>query len=556
MLWNVLLLTTNSEGYLTKAGQLAEEDPGLLRDAASSATLRGRVRLNRLIADAVYVHSQLAFARGQPDEALALAKRCVRLNYRAWSGLERRMASTNKAMQPGSHEIDHSGLNESFSMLSVSACHAPIIMSSTHDSLRGPPFWTLVPSIYRGLALLSRLFVHQGMFLEAVYYTEQAQRVVDAVGTVAWIAQNLASNGDHWTRCGHLQKGEDILINAQELSLRTTNGRDTVILHSQVANLHKTRASWDEEAKASRLANKVLKELTTTSLVESLDRLPSAVSGLEDEMTKLALTSDRLSCVVTKKRQARNSPKDRIRSQNATLEKAGHNARILTSQCTALMRLKGDILRQHGLSMILQQKVEDARLMLAEAEELPKYRHGYIQQRLGVAQQLLLQALKDLAVDAVFCVLPDSTISFPAVTNPSSGKERQLCGWTPGKACKPSPPRKTTTKPGIRKTAKFKTPIVEDFRDVLCQARDSVSEVQTMAVQMSSTNTLHLVSDVLKTLLMLLSAASSATAKNTVHPYFANYSTGTITLNYLCNVTSDSHCSRDREDRRFAARAV
>lgn len=525
-----------SEAYLTKACILAEEHPELLRDAASSATIRGRLRLNRLIADAAYLHSQLAFARGQPDEALALAKRCVRLNYRAWSGLERQVASANKATQPDSHELDHSGLNESFSMLSVSACHAPAVMSSTHDSLRSPPFWSLVPTIYRGLALLSRLFVHQGMFLEAVYYTEQAQKIVDAVGAVPWIAQSLALNGAHWTRFGDLGKGETFLLQARDLSLRIDSGREPAIVYTHLANLHKIRRCWDEESSNYRLAGKVLSELTTTGCVESLEQASPAVSRLEEQMTKLALGGDRPSGVATKKRQVQKPARDGIQHRRATLEKPAAIAQDFASQCVPLLRLRGDLLRQHAFSMILQRKMEDATLMLAEADELPKSQHGYIQQHLGTAKQLLVHALKDMSVDAVFCVLPDSTISFPAVTSAFSNKERQVYGRSPVKANKSSPPRKTAVKPGPRKTARAKTPILEDFKNVLCQARDSVSDIQTMAVQMSSTNTLHVISSVLRTVLMLLSAASAATAKSVVNPYFATYSTGRTTSSQLTRI--------------------
>lgn len=528
------MLTRSSEAYLTKAGQLAAEDPVSLKYSASSATLRGRVRLNRLIADAAYVHSQLAFARGQPDEALALAKRCVRLNYRAWSGLERQAANAIKPMHLDSQDLDHSGLNESFSMLAVSACHAPPIMSSTHQSLRSPTFWTLVPTLYRGLALLSQLFLHQGMFLEAVYYTEQAQRVVDAVGALPWKAQILALGGEYWTRCGHLQKGDDLLAQARELSSsEKPKDRGTAILCTQLANLYQARGNWDEGTSAYKLAGKVLRELTTTHYVESLEHVSPAVSVLAEQMTKLVLGSDQPSGAAIKKRQVRNPIHGPIQSQSASLEKPGPHARSFVSQCPTLLRLRGDVLRQHALSLILQQKIEDAALLLAEADELPKTQHGNIQQHLGTAKQMLLQVLKDLSVDAVFCVLPDSTISFPAVTSTSSSKERQVSGRTPAKASKSSPPRKMTTKQGLRKTAKAKTPNLEDFRDVLCQARDIVSEVQAMAVQMSSTHTLHVMSNVLRKVLILLSAASSATAKSAVNPYVATYSTGMVPYSHL-----------------------
>ncbi len=527
--FNFTLLMFNSEDYLTRASHAAEVDPELMKNADSSATLRGRVRLNRLIADAAYVYSLLAFSEGHPETALASAKRCVRLNYRAWSGLELQTRNRTKPTHIDPNDNEVSGLSEGFSALTVSACSAPSIMSSTHESLKSPPFWSLVPSIYRGLALLSKLFAHQGMFLETIYYTEQTQRAVDAVRAGPWMAHNLAVSGDHWTRSGNLRKGHDILDQAQDLTLRMENTRNTATFHCHLANLHRVQCRWDEEAEAYKFADKVLKGLSATGFIEQLQHLSPVVQGLEDRTAKLALQDDQPSQKPAVKRQIRQRTKDNAKSRDEDPDIPASKSHSSANECSALLRVRGDILRQHACAMIFRQKLEDATAMLVEAEELPKSLQGLIQQRLGTAKQLLLHGLKIMSADAVFCVLPESTISFPAVAIAPRSKEKQIGERSPTRVFRSSPPRRQNTKPVPRKSGRLKTPIVEDYVDILCQARESISEVQMMAVQMCSSNTLHVISNVHSSILMLLSAACSK-AKTSINPYFATYSRGLITL--------------------------
>ncbi|KAI9875970.1 MAG: hypothetical protein M1830_007652, partial [Pleopsidium flavum] len=527
------------ECYLTRARHAAEDDPEMMKNAGSSATLRGRIRLNRLIADAAYVYSLLAFSEGHPETALASAKRCVRLYYRAWSGLELQTSNRTKSTQMDSNGNDLSGLSESFSILAVSACSVPPIMSSTHESLKSPSFWSLVPSVYRGLTLLSKLFAHQGMFLETIHYTEQTQRVVDAVRAGPWMAHNLAVSGDYWTRGENLQKGHDILDQAQDLTLQMPSTRDTATFYCHLANLHRMRCRWDDEAEAYESADKVLRGLTATGFVEQLQYTLPAVQGLEARMAKLALQDEQSCPEPAVKRQVRQRTKDPKKGRDQDPEVLLLKSQSSASECSTLLRVKGDILRQHACAMILRQKLEDATSILMVADGFPKSQQGLIQQRLGTAKQLLLHGLKSMSADAVFCILPESSISFPAVAIGSKSKERQIGERSPTRVYRLSPPRRPNTKSGGRKSGRPKTPVTEDFVDFLYQARETLAEVQIMAVQMCSSNTLHVISNVVSSILMLLSASCSAKAKNSINPYSAVHSRGLNSLSLASVAEAD-----------------
>ncbi len=524
------MLIASSEEYLRQASQEAPADPEMLKNADSSATLRGRVGLNRIMADAVYVYSQLALAQGYPEKALALGKRCMRLNYRAWAGLECHLLNTNKPVETNQIEQDHSGLTETVSVLTISNTRGPPIMSLTHELLTSLPFWPLVPAIYRGMTLLSRLFAHQGMFQETIYYMEQADKVLNAVKTIPWMVESLAMRGGYLARGGCLQKGQDILAQAQILSQQIDNSRVLVTLQYQLAVIRNLESEWDQEADAYSRAENLLKDLCENSFAECSEWLSPSLPSLEGKMTQLSLRDSQSPTAQTTKRPVRSLVKGCTKVQAKTSERFPTSSRGFTTQCSPLLRLRGDVLRQKAYSMLLQHKLGDAASLLAEAEELPKTHDGHMQQRLRGAKQLLLRALNDMSADPVFCVLPESTISFPAVATISRGKERQGGDRIPAKGYKASPPRTRTLKPGLRKIVRSRSPVIDDFVDILTQARDQLSEIQTRAIQTGSTNTLHLISNAFCTVLMLLSAACKTTGKIAINPYFVTYSTGMLDI--------------------------
>jgi separase len=52
-----------------------------------------------------------------------------------------------------------------------------LVVSNTHDALGGADFWFVVPALYRGLMQHSLVFANQGLFQEAIYVAEQAEKV-------------------------------------------------------------------------------------------------------------------------------------------------------------------------------------------------------------------------------------------------------------------------------------------------------------------------------------------------------------------------------------------
>jgi separase len=172
--------------------------------------------------------------------------------------------------------------------------------------------------------------------------------------------------------------------------------------------------------------------------------------------------------------------------------------------------------------MMLQSKSELAASLLSDARSLPTGHHDIVQQRLSDAKFLLLQAIDEMSADAVFCILQDSTISFPSVANGPRSADKNLLDRSPGRQIRLSP----------RKPPKPRLSAAADFVDILRQARDSISEVLATAIQQCSTPTIHTISSVLSGIAMLLSAASPVKGKGFAHPHLATYSMGKLMFAY------------------------
>jgi separase len=155
---------------MANAQSTALADRHFMDLAKPTTTLSGRIRFNRILADASYVHSLLATATGSYKEAARHARQCVTLNRRIWAALESR-ANAKKTTADDTESDAEGSSRAAFDPLSSlrNDKGMPLIMSVTHDALGGPDFWSLVPVLYRALMQQSQIFAHQGLLHEAIY---------------------------------------------------------------------------------------------------------------------------------------------------------------------------------------------------------------------------------------------------------------------------------------------------------------------------------------------------------------------------------------------------
>ena len=503
-----------------------ETNPDLRKRYEPTASISMRVEANRLLADAWNVSSRLAFESGYWSEAISHAKKCVKLNYRAWAGLENRSQKPFPKPSAVSSDSESDSLVEGLSSLTVSQKQQPVvIMSTTHGALNGPRFWSLVPSLARGLQNLSELFSRLGLFQEALYYSDQAHKVFEAVDAQYHIAENLAYTGHLYIRSAQIDKASDALTQAKQTGIDGAANKAQVQLHCLQGQLHRSQGKLEDEKYEYSEAERALDVLTHTSFIRGLDTPDAPSSSLETRMALLSM--DHTSPKKTNKPQLGRKPP----SKTGRSEKEKHDnvwrqqPSSAQSECSELSGIRGNVLRCRAAVEVLQRKFETASVLLAQAELFSTNTQSLIQQRIGLSNQLLHESLEEMSRDAVFCVVEESTISFPSVATSSRKNQRTMVDLSPGTIN--SSLEKSSVEIHCRQLSKTRRPAQRSFADLLVHARDRLEEVLRTANTHCSTSTVRTLSSALTNITVLHSAILTGKTHSSTRPIMPTVYSGT-----------------------------
>lgn len=517
-------LTCHSSDCLVESKVLAEKDPELRRKFESSASFIGRVEVNRLTANASYICSRVAAERGLWTEALTQAKRCVQLNYRAWASIETRSSknAVKSKAEPNNIESDIS-----FGAIAANASTkliAPVIMSTTHSSLNGSAFWSLVPSLSRGLINLSQLFARLGLFQEALYYSDQAQKIVEAVNAKPLIAENLANTGGLHIRAAQIQKGEDFIKRAEEVNKGYEQTKVLIQLHFMQGCLHGRQGNLDDEKAEYVHAEQAIQRLTTETFISKMERFETANSGLESKMASLCLEKTSKSRRRDGPQQDKNRQPSTAQKQRSQKDAAVRQTSPTSTECSELLCLRGNVLRLRAAVELLQRKPAVASSLLLEAESCPMDTQGIVLQRLGLSNQLLRQSLEEMSRDPVFCVVEESTISFPSVMSNVKKAQRIMGDLSPSTAGQHA--EKSPNKTLSKSISRAKKPAQHSFIDVLTDAREGLLGVLSTATTQGSTATVWTLSSTLSSITVFLAAIVSGRSMTSIRPVMPMFYAG------------------------------
>ena len=501
---------------------LAEGDSSIRRSYGQSASLLDRTEINRLTADAFYVSSQAAFGKGLLTEAVDLAKKCVKLNYRLWADLEGHRCRRKWKSQVEASDIETDTLMEATSSLAALRIQAPVVMSTTHESLKGAAFWCIVPSLYRGLNHLSRLYSHFGMFQEATYYAEQARKIVEAVNAGPLIADSLAHAADLQVRGGQMEKARDTLSAGATIISENEKCRALILLHCLQGSLQISYGNLDSANTEFVKAGSMLEAITNPVFIHNLDEFGSLQDGLESRLATLSLEPSSAAKSTTVVRHPR------MASSKADKNNATNKGKVTTiapstasSECFELVGLRGNILHLRAYVNVLQRNSEAASLLISQAENYSMNRQSTVLHRVAWSKHLLRESLEEMSADAVFCVLEDSTISFPSTITLAKKPQAASSNLSPGRgvlaSLEKSPKGYSRNLGKARKTGQPK------FIDVLGDARESLSDVLPIAAKLCSTSTVRTISSVLSNATILLAAATPGRARTLVRPTSMTY---------------------------------
>lgn len=521
------ILTMISETSLSSAEEIARQDEGFMSLAKSSPTLSGRVRFNRILADACYVHSLLSDKLGRHKDAARYAKQCVALNRRIWAALESR-PPTSTPPTAGSQSTAGDSSNAAFDPLSSmrDSKGAPIVTSMTHESLDGPRFWPLIPRLYQGLMQQSQVFANQGLLQEAIYTAEQAEKVASAVAARSLLVENASRRAEYWAHGGKADKAQKALQLPDEYLAQ--KHICLAAYHLASASISHLTAEFDNEGAAYQVVDSLLKELSSPSFITGISTTSTTVENLAEKLAKVTLeastTQKKPAARITRGRKAaakpapKAVPKAAPRGRKAAAKPAPADVAPTASiaeECAPLCSLQADVMRRRALLNLAQEEVAKAFDLLNQAQAIENNAEQNVSHQWLSFKASLLQSMTQLAADFTFNTLPESTIAFPAVRL----KDRTASESTPGK-------RPATVPATVAKGGRGKKAVKADFVTTLREARERLIESHNLCARIGSSYSFQQASLALAHVTVLLSAVSGGDLRGSLHPLYAAYMSG------------------------------
>lgn len=460
----------------------------------TTVSVLSKISWERLVADAAFIHSRLSFAQGLTTQALFFAKLSVRLNCRLWAKVEKiAQKKQDKLLANGTSEMD--SVVEGLSKLDVSQ-HMP---ESSISYSQGTPFWPHIGSHHTALLNLSRLSAHHGLFQDAIYYGEQALKVNKSLNASVRLVASQAHLGSHWILGGHISEGQDLLEAAAEISKHVDSGVELASLQMGLASLYNAQGRYKDELRALVDADKTL---SAFGGFENLKVSPvsSGVAGLEERMDKLKIHG------TTRTTRQQPTTGRRTRAATTTLTRSKTtpvvNANPPALQSKSLLRLRGDILREQASCLRALRDFEQATNLLNDARKFSVSKDSEIPLHIRESEHFLAEAIRKFATHAVYCVLPESTISSPALQSP-----KKLAEAIPsGGATKPSTTRRQRAP--SKATHSKASRASEDFCVMLSKAGDCLNSIFDEATVLGSTLDSHAASRLMSRISMLTHATT------------------------------------------------
>ena len=467
---------------------------------------------SQLVADAYYVYSSLAAAEGQSANAIYLSRLSVRNLQRAWAYLERSRNRRDKSLQnrPGASEKE--SLVEVISKLSLSeqpSDHGGI--ASRMPTLHAAAFWKLVARLFRGLAQTSILFAAHGLIPEVRYYLQQSQMIAKAACAPSLLGQYFSLLGLQSTLSGEIDEATSLFQQAEANLSSKQPDRHYAMLQVFLGMYHTRSRNFQASGLAFALAEKTISSLSNRSFLNRLicketktEDLELGMSGLTLQKAKTSRQTPKCQGRLTSKKNSTKSLPDRETSTSLLKD-------IPAIEMIGLNRIRGEIFRRRINFSICEGNLEVAASLLETARDHTYGHQCAVLQALLTSQLYFRQALEGLASDPVLCVIPESTVSCPSIKFSSDGKRRP----GPIDACPASTDSassKLQRNRGMSKVLRTKGQgVAKPELDLLRLAQKAMSDVLSLARQVSSTSVLHEVSDTLANILITLSASPTST---------------------------------------------
>ena len=505
---------------------MAQEQLGAMVQGKSTQrrTSTEHIRFLEMCADVAYVSSSIAAGNGQFSKALLLSRRSVKLNRRAWATLERSQSKSITSDYLRSKLLDDATdmLTNSVSEMSISNSQAVQTITTTYVALQGVPFWSLVPRLFRCLHHLSQIYAHEGLFSEAQYYSEESQKIAEAVNARYLKSQSLTQLGSYVVRSGSSEQGAKILEQACDTTSSLRRDRHFIVLQLHLMRMYASKKDWRSAESAAALCEQTLGNILSSAFIDGLIHQTPVNRSLDDQMNGLTLQDKE---PPRRPQVKRRLPAKSFGSKPVAQAKpaVATNKSVAACEISTLSRMKGAILRQRACAAMYGQKPDLAQGLLLEAAKCIDLAKDRVFHEVLGSRLLLQQGLERMANDPVFGILPESTISHPSTRYLGDLSER-----SPQKPNNITPPRNRALKALARKTRRSRSPMLFRFIESLHQAQDTINRIYMLATTAGSTTSVHSTTDIMIKTLMMLSAITQSKPCNASSSTFAVYMIGMI----------------------------
>ncbi|KMP04875.1 separin [Coccidioides immitis RMSCC 2394] len=315
----------------------------------------------------------------------------------------------------------------------------------------------------------------------------------EALGATCLATLIKAELGSYNIRGNQVDKGQE-LLKALEAELPTVHETiHTVALRYHVSALHEFSGKLEEEYEMLDACHNALAELLRTGITELPCRPNSEIDEIQTKIKELSLDTRNESRPQRKTRHAQRSGKTSKQSEKASVTKTYGEPGL--PRASSLLQLRGDILRRQAEALLSNGRLQDAGILLDEAEKLTSSKNSHVSQCIRRANLYLNEAVHKLASHGVYCVLPESCIALSSVQQTESAQD--LASSATSSASSP------------KKKSKPSRLVGEDFTGILSTARQDLYTFSPLAVTHCSTMDCH----VFSYLTSKVSALSYATSK-------------------------------------------
>lgn len=465
-------------------------------DELSNLTVQSKISWERLVADAAYIQSRLSTAQGSMTHALYFAKLSVRLNCRIWAKVEKLAQKKNNRSLPAAETSDVEAIAEGVARLDLSQGSSPGVSASY---TQGAPFWPHLGSHHTCLLNLATLSAHHGLFQDAIYYGEQALKIDRTLDANIRLIAAQTQIGYNWILGGHVDEGQEVLTAALGSSKQIQTSIETVALHIALASLYKTQG---QHSKAHRLLQDAGKAITIITSPDATNIVSetSDSTGLEENMEKLNIRSTRRKLPTTAEITASRRTRGASSASSSTKKTPASKSAASDVQSKSLLRLRSEVLRQQADCLRSMREFERSSHALTEARQFAVARESKVSLEIGESEHLLADAIRHFASHAVYCVLPESTISLPSLKSPIKAADETSNHGARLATRKTKQPAR-----GARMKAQRAS---EDFSAMLSRASDCLTTVFADATVLGSTLESHAASRLMSRISMLSHATN------------------------------------------------